>query len=444
MAAHRLTVLRHYLQASYRFRNLRGTALTKYQDSRARALVEYARLHSPFHRERFAGLDPSDWRKFPEVDKSVMMEQFDSYNTVAVHQAEAMAVALRAETDRDFTPTLNGLTVGLSSGTSGHRGLFLVAPWEQAAWAGVVLARLLPSLRPRGYRVAFFLRSNSNLYARLRSRWIDFRYFDLMLPPAEAVSALNELNPDILAGPPSLLVLLAGAVERGELRIHPLKVVSFAEVLEAQDRERIGQCFGCPVHEVYQCTEGLLAMSCAQGVLHIQEDLVAFQTEPLPESAGEATPVITDLWRRTQPMIRYRMNDVVTLHPHECACGSGFRVLDRIEGRCDDICYFENGGASLRPVFPDTIRRMVLLASPHIQDYQAFQFNDGELQVHLQVAEAWPYEKVAREVQQSVERTLAQYGCRATAISVSEGLVPLPPRAKRRRVQRGPANWSGE
>ncbi|MGV3723919.1 MAG: adenylate cyclase, partial [Actinomycetota bacterium] len=204
-----VTLLQHYLRARRSFQHLRGDALREYQNRRARAVIEYARQRSPFYRERFGGLDPSNWREFPTVDKAAMMARFGEFNTERVGREEALAVALRAEMERDFRPTLRGLTVGLSSGTSGHRGLFLAAPWEQAAWAGVVLARLLPPLRLRGYRVAFFLRSNSNLYTRLRNRWIDFRYFDLMLRLPEAVSALNNLQPDLLAGPPSLLGFLA-------------------------------------------------------------------------------------------------------------------------------------------------------------------------------------------------------------------------------------------
>ena len=90
-----------------------------------------------------------------------------------------MGLAFAAERTRDFAPTVAGLTVGLSSGTSGHRGLFLVSPQEQAAWAGVILARALHRIRPGGTRVAFFLRSFSNLYAQAGGSLIALRYFDL-------------------------------------------------------------------------------------------------------------------------------------------------------------------------------------------------------------------------------------------------------------------------
>src|SRR5262249_38661169 len=152
------------------------------------------------YRERLEGYEPRDWSRLPPIGKAEMMANFDRFNTAGIRREEAMGTALRAETGRDFRPTLNGLTGGLSSGTSGHRGLFLVSPAEQAGWAGVLLARALPALHPRSYRIALFLRSNSNLYERLGSRWLQFRWFDLMTPLEKAIQELNSFRPDILVG----------------------------------------------------------------------------------------------------------------------------------------------------------------------------------------------------------------------------------------------------
>jgi phenylacetate-CoA ligase len=316
--------------------------------------------------------------------------------------------------------------------------LFLVSPYEQAAWAGTILARTLPSLRRGGYRIAFFLRSSSNLYESLDGRWLRLRYYDLMLPLAEMVAALNAQPPDFLVGPPSLLGLLADACSAGKLRIRPERLYSVAEVLEPQDRQRLAAAFAAPVHEIYQCTEGLLAISCPQGSLHIQEDIVALQLEPLTHGPDgpRFTPVVTDLWRTTQPIIRYRLNDVLTLDPRRCNCGSAFRILARIEGRCDDICYFVDTDDTQRPFFADTVRRMILLAGSAIRDYQVFQDRTGSLRIHLELEPGEPFAPTAQCVAASVENTVRGYGCRLQAVQVEPGLVPQLPHQKRRRVQR--------
>jgi putative adenylate-forming enzyme len=316
----------HFAWARWRWRYLRGARLRRYQDRRARQVVAYAQKHSPFYRWHWAGHNTLNWRTLPTVNKRLMMDNFGRFNTRGVGKDEAMSVALQAETTRDFSPTVRGLTVGLSSGTSGHRGIFLANGLEQAAWAGTVLARTLHRLRPRRLRVAFFLRSNSNLYERVGGLLVQFRFFDLMLPIEEAVDALNGYRPHIIVGPPSLLGLLAGAHVERRLRIDPERLVSVAEVLEPQDRGYLESVFRAPVHQIYQCTEGLIAVSCERGSLHVQEDIVALQMEPLPGEGERATPIVTDLWRRTQPIIRYRLNDVLKMQSARCPCGSPYRV----------------------------------------------------------------------------------------------------------------------
>lgn len=432
-------IANHFIRAHWRWNHLHGTALEQFQERRARQIVAYTLQHAPFYREHWkkeTSSAPEDWRTLPTVDKQLMMENFDTFNTRGIQREQAMEVALRAERSRNFQPLLNGLTVGLSSGTSGHRGLFVASPWEQAGWAGTILARALHGLPHRRLRVAFFLRSNSNLYEQVGGLLIAFRYFDLMQPLAEAVAELNDFQPHIIVGPPSLLGMLAEERLRGNLHTNPERLISVAEVLDPQDKERIEAVFNAPIHQIYQCTEGLLAVSCAAGSLHIQEDIVMLQFEPLPGSEKRVMPIVTDLWRKTQPIIRYRLNDILQLDPTSCRCGSAFRVIRIIEGRSDDICYFESLTGGARPFYPDTIRRMILLASPHIVDYQVVQERHGHMRIHLAVAPDIAFNSVAQEVKTSVATILEQYDCHPAELYIEEGLVPLPLGAKRRRVQR--------
>ena len=54
---------------------------------------------------------------WPLMNKAIMLQHFNSMNTVGMDLQAAFAVAQRAEQERDFAPTLNGISVGLSSGT---------------------------------------------------------------------------------------------------------------------------------------------------------------------------------------------------------------------------------------------------------------------------------------------------------------------------------------
>ena len=430
-------IISHFVRARWRWHHLRGERLARYQEKRAQQIVAYAQQRSPFYRAHWAHSDYQNWRTLPIVNKQLMMENFDTFTTRNIRHEDAMEVALRAEQSRNFRPQLGDVTVGLSSGTSGHRGLFLASSVEQAAWAGTILARTLHHIKLQHLRVAFFLRSNSNLYEQVGQGFIQFRYFDLMLPLATAIAELNTFQPHILIGPPSLLSFLADARNNGQLDIHPERLISVAEVLEPHEQSKLQKTFDAPVHQIYQCTEGFLAASCEKGSLHIQEDLVALQFEALPDSNGtRVMPIITDLWRTTQPIIRYQLNDILQLDPAPCSCGSPFRVIRMIEGRSDDLCYFETLDGKIRPFFSDTIRRMILLASPEILDYHVIQEQPGHLRIHLSLRPSASLPSIRQSVLTSVATITAQYQCHPPHVEIEEGLPAFAPGAKRRRIQR--------
>jgi putative adenylate-forming enzyme len=156
-------------------------ALSAWQERKVIAHLRWARTRSRHLEERFGAHATEAWRALPITHKAEMMARWDDVVTVPIRKDEALAVALRAEEERDFSPTVRGYTVGLSSGTSGNRGLFVASAEERAEWAGAAIARVLPALVPGllRERVAFFLRANSNLYQSVGSRRIAFTFFDL-------------------------------------------------------------------------------------------------------------------------------------------------------------------------------------------------------------------------------------------------------------------------
>lgn len=421
-------ILWHYLQTrSRRFRT--REELLAWQDRQVKRFLKGILPRSPYYQERFGASGLDTWRDWPTIDKAEMMRNFDRLNTVGAKAEDAFRVALEAERSRDFAPMLGAITVGLSSGTSGNRGLFLVAPPERFRWAGAMLARLLPGSIKDRHRVAFFLRANSNLYETVGSSRIAFEFFDLMAPIEVHVARLNQFQPTVLIGPPSLLRLLA---EHPGLAIAPLKVVSVAEVLDPLDEGCLQERFGGVIHQVYQCTEGFLAVTCAHGTLHLNEDMVAFDREVLDAENRKFIPILTDFSRTTQPIIRYRLNDILTERAEPCPCGSVMTALERIEGRSDDLFYFVPQGDArqdaachehghdhdhsthdphdaapksperLIPVFPDFIRRAVMEAAPEALEYRVCQHSAEFVEVSLRL----PGE--AEEVEARVAMRLAQ------------------------------------
>jgi len=93
--------------------------------------LQYVIRRSSFYRDYYQGYDLGDLESLPVIDKAIMMENFDTLNTAGISKDEAFSVALKAERSRDFTISIRNITIGLSSGTSGNRGLFLASPKER-------------------------------------------------------------------------------------------------------------------------------------------------------------------------------------------------------------------------------------------------------------------------------------------------------------------------
>ena len=244
--------------------------------------------------------------------------------------------------------------------------MFFVSARERVAWAGLALARTLraPSLR-RPERVAFFLRANSPLYETLDGGIVSFTYFDLQQPVPAMLERLEQTAPTVIVAPPSVLRLLAEAQDTGQLRVSPRQIVSAAEVFDRDDRAAVESAFGDRADEVYQASEGFLAATCPAGCLHWNEDVVKVEREPL--GGDRYYPILTDFRRRLQPVIRYRLDDVVMDESDDappCACGSVFRRIRRIEGRQDDCLRLRRvDGAGYGALFPDFVRLAVSAAA---------------------------------------------------------------------------------
>jgi len=390
----RLAVVWYYIRARYLQHFRTRKALRSYQKQRVLRQLAYFKEHSPY----FKGISVhsfEDFRKLPLMNKAFMMEHFNALNCVGIDRDEALSLAIDGEKQREFSEKLGGISVGLSSGTSGARGLFLVSDRERALWAGTVLAKFLPKGRLFGHRIAFFLRADNNLYETIDSKLIRFRYFDLLRDMGENLSELADYRPTLLVAPPSVLLGIARAMERGALRINPEKVISVAEVLRAEDAAYLKAQFGLSViHQAYQCTEGFLGYVCECGNFHLNEELVLIEREYL--DAQRFVPIVTDFTRQSQPIVRYRLNDILVEKRGHCPCGNRATLIRYIEGREDDVFYFAGIRQKEVAVFPDFISRCVIYAEG-VKNYKVVQDGSAHVTVYLERESSATSAQIRRE-----------------------------------------------
>jgi putative adenylate-forming enzyme len=437
VSASSLRVARYFCAARFRRRFRDRRSLEAWQQS---ALDRF--LHEVVPRApRYRGLPFDTIGDLPKMDKATMMADFGAYNTLGITHQEAMSVALEAERSRDFVPTLRGVTVGLSSGTSGRRGLFLVSDTERLRWAGTVLARMLPAgairriLTPWAppIRIAFFLRANSNLYRTVASRRIEFRFFDLLDGTSDFVGGLNALQPDAIVAPPTVLAFLSAEALTGRLSIAPEKVISVAEVLEENDARAVRAAFGCATDQIYQATEGFLGYTCERGSIHLNEALLHVETEWVDAAKTRFQPVVTDFSRHAQLIVRYRLDDILRVAERPCACGRVERTIASIEGRSDEAVSLPSldGGLDVT-IFPDALRQAMALAGASIAQF-AIDADGMRWNVAIESSSDASFGGACEDAAAALRGLCARYGARAPTFEFGRWFAPKPGE-KRRRI----------
>ncbi len=254
---------------------------------------------------------------------------FAARNALGVTLNEA-----REEAARELAggaPRYPGYSFGFSSGTLGAPGVFLTSETDRARWVGAVLGKFLPLRLLAGANIALILKHNNRLYTDVhKTRRLRLHYFNAAAPVDDWAGALRDAAPDVLIGPPSVLEQLALRA-----RVQPSLLIAGAEPLFPRDAALLQDAYGVAPRVIYQAKEGFLAAGCAQGQVHLNEDLIHF--ERIEIGGGRFVPVITDFTRASQTYRRFRLDDVWIAAGAPCACGSALAGVAAIEGRANDV-----------------------------------------------------------------------------------------------------------
>ncbi|MDO5606036.1 MAG: adenylate synthase [Paracoccus sp. (in: a-proteobacteria)] len=419
--------------AAHRWGRFRDrAAITAHQD---RLLARFRKKVMP-RSALYAGMTDRALADLPLMDRDGAMRDFDLISTAGLTRAEAEAMAHAAEPGAGTSapaPRPDGLAAGFSTGTSGRRGLFVTDAAERRIWAAAVAGRFWPRPMLRPQRIALFLRADNRLYSALNAGPLRLRFFDAALPPEAHLPALSALRPTVIAGPPSVLLAVAAALDAaGAERLRPSVTLCGAEPAEPQDLEALATAFGPRPDIIYQCTEGVLAMTCRHDNLHLNERHVAFRREIIDADTGAFVPVISDLIRHSQPVLNYRLDDVLVPDPDPapCPCGCASARIARIEGRLGDAVFLPATDGGRRWISSEALRRAAL-SVPGAQDWALRQNGPARLDFHL--AGALPGDARAR-LQDACATIARKAGACPPEVGLTAGLPP-PDGIKRRRIR---------
>lgn len=341
--------------------------LIDYQAQRLRKLRAYATAHSPFYRTFHKGLDDAPLSELPILTKAQLIENYDDIVTDRRLTRRALDDHLARRSPG--TRFRHRYWLCATSGTSGRPAVipFRFSEWAALLasytrvndWAGVHWTSLR---RLRIGVVGAPTRWHQSAAAShsLRSLFLSIKRMSPADPLQDIVHRLNAHAPDVLVSFAGMAPILADEAKAGRLRIAPQAMISGAEILTADVRGRIRQAWGIEPYDMYAATEaaGMAAECPEHNGLHFFEDLLIPEVvdeadRPVPPGTPGSALLVTVLSSRTVPLIRYRLDDAITLEAGPCPCGRPFTRIKRIEGRRADTLVFarrDGTKAVLHPV----------------------------------------------------------------------------------------------
>jgi phenylacetate-coenzyme A ligase PaaK-like adenylate-forming protein len=427
-------------------------ATQRLRDERLAALIECACRDSPFYRQRAHGERLAD---FAPVEKAELMQHFDDWATDR-RITRTAAAAFIADTTCIADAWLGDYLVWTSSGTSGVPGWFVQDARCLAAYDAIDALRLRGAASAQaslgswglGQRFAFVGASGGHF-----AGWVSMERLRRVVPAGlrpeidllsvqqplrQLAQALQALQPSVLVTYPSCAAALAQLQQEGAMQLRLREVWVGGEQLSPAQRQRVRAAFGCAVRNSYGASECFsIAWECAQGCLHVNDDWVILEPvderlQPVPEGRLSHSVLLTNLANRTQPLIRYRLEDRVRRVPGRCACGGEFTVIE-VQGRSADTLSLRDAHRRPVSVLPLALETVIEEAA-QVTQFQIVGLASGGLELRLAPAVTDARAAFGR-CRRAIDEFLAQHGVVGTRVSFSRA-APVRDRAsgKLRRV----------
>lgn len=434
------------------------------QLKRLRVLVAHAKQYSPYYSEVLKDIDPASFKlqQLPTITKKTMMENFSRFLTDRkINQAEAEQ--FMTDTARLGQWYQGKYALSHNSGTEGFKAiiiqgremlelLFALQMFRGSPF-GLTLGSMIKRMLFHRTRLAvvtigkgFYPSASALAYSpEASASFINRRWISQIEPVSEVVDQLNCFQPEIVLAYANVLDILARESLAGRLQLgrkYPLtQLMNMSEPLSPAAHTLLKKAFGISVTDNYAMGECMaLTTGCMQGRgMHVQSDWVIVEVvdrnnQPVPPGQAGEKILMTNLYNTVQPFIRYEVNDIVTLSPEPCRCGSPLPHILQVEGRTDEVVWIQEGDR-FRAIHPYLFMNM-LDEFPEVGWYQIVQVERNRFQ--LRAAPAKGHSLEVSDLQQIMQKGLEQNKLADLIrfdIIMDERIAPDPLTGKLRRVK---------
>jgi phenylacetate-coenzyme A ligase PaaK-like adenylate-forming protein len=346
------------------YTNFSAADILTLQRRRLENIIGHACKHSDFYRELYKsyGINAANTSELqitdlPIVDKNLIMDNFDQVVCNKAIKKEDLSAFINDPAM--YNQRFKGkYTVIHTSGSSGKTGIFVYDDMDMNA-INILFVKYVfnvkPLLKMLPQRVAFLGAINGHYAAytaisRYRDYFIKFLPVSVETTLDHVIRELNNFQPTILVAYSSMLYHIAGAQIDGKLHINPHAINTGGELLTPQQKTAAYEAFGVMPRSIYGASESVIigAETAFNDGMYLFSDWNLMETlddRDVPvASRAYGHAVLTNLYNYVLPLIRYRMDDVVSIDRNPISKKLPFEVIEEIEGRTEDFLQFNIDG----------------------------------------------------------------------------------------------------
>ena len=413
--------------------------LTKKQNRQLKHLVNYVRKNSPAMAKLYQGLsDDFNLRDLPVTTKEMIMKDYDNWITTSDFTLKDLE---KYAADESLAGELyqGKYTVVETSGSTGYP-FYMVYNRRESSKMNFAMSKNLKLdfvlNRPACYLFPFDKHILSICSAKegLRKYPLMKKYTGLKdsnIPMEEMVDYLNKFQPKIICTYVSTIEALAKEQMKGTLRLNLKEVFTGGETLSQKTRKHIESVFGCKMRSMYASTEASgIALDCNYGHLHLHNDSLIVEpvdenNNPVPVGEKSHKILITSLYERTVPLIRYEVSDKVTIHNTPCKCGNKSPWVE-VEGRSVEPPFiFKNtDGEVAVSTFMLFVKTMGM---PNVRKIQLILHGYEKLECRVDFIENVEEQETFEEIKKILADSLEKFNVRNVNIYLSDEKPQIDP-----------------
>lgn len=422
--------------------------IKKLQDKKLYNLLTYAYDNSEYYRNSFIkkGITKEKIKntplcEFPSIDKSILINNFDTIVTVHNLRQEQLCNFDEKESlgNKVFKDKYH---VVHSSGSTGKPNYFV---YDNDAWnsmlVGIIRGALWNMSLPKmlrfllnGPRVLYIAATDGRYGGAMSvSDGIDGLHakqllLDINTPLNEWTKKIRQFNPNMIIGYPSAIKIMGEQLkEKDNLELNIERIVSCGEPLNSGLRDYLKKVFNTEIYNFYGASESL-----ALGIEDDSSDgMYLFDDLNVIEVKNDCM-YLTCLYNFAQPLIRYKLSDKLVYKDSQNG-RFPFSIVETIVGRNEDVLWFNKKDGTREFLHPLAVEGICVQG---LLDYQFRKIDDVTFEMIAQTEKEELKDEIQAEIMKIMRRILREKNLMYLQffIRFTKEIMPNPKTGKKQLV----------